>query len=244
MAISNKTRKVLWTKTGNRCAMCRQKLVVEETEVDEESIVGDECHIVSEKPDGPRFDPTFPKSKIDTGNNLIVLCKNHHKMVDDQVETYTAKVLRVIKRNHQRWVETKLTQEETIKPIKITRYQSEIPKQLPRVLDGKTLFNLASVCLSMHQDFPGDLTDEETELVGGFIQTVTDWSDISYEMEPVQIVRASKNIMDEMLELDRNGFLVFAGIEKQTIEGGIGGKSNWNALHLSILRKDDPNIVK
>jgi len=50
--------------------------------------------------------------------------------------------------------------------------------------------------------------------------------------------------MDEMLELDRNGFLVFAGIEKQTIEGGIGGKSNWNALHLSILRKDDPNIVK
>ena len=83
MTISDKTRKILWGKSGNQCAKCRIKLVVNATEADDQSLVGEECHIVSSKAGGPRFDPTFPTSRLDEYENLILLCRVDHKTIDD-----------------------------------------------------------------------------------------------------------------------------------------------------------------
>src|SRR5205085_1467643 len=47
VAISDKTRKLLWGRSGNRCAICRRTLSVDGTVVDAEAVVGEECHIVS-----------------------------------------------------------------------------------------------------------------------------------------------------------------------------------------------------
>jgi len=77
---------------------------MEATPQDSESVVGDECHIVSEKPKGPRYDADFPPDHIDSYSNLILLCRVHHKMVDDQEETFTADILRKLKANHESWV--------------------------------------------------------------------------------------------------------------------------------------------
>ena len=41
MGITDKTRKLIWGKSGNRCAMCRHELFVEATLEDDESIIGD-----------------------------------------------------------------------------------------------------------------------------------------------------------------------------------------------------------
>ncbi|HWP60610.1 MAG TPA: hypothetical protein VNL14_22135 [Candidatus Acidoferrales bacterium] len=65
MAITDKTRKILWGRSGNRCAMCRRELVVEATPTDDESVVGDECHIVSGKGQGPRYDAGFSSDRLD-----------------------------------------------------------------------------------------------------------------------------------------------------------------------------------
>ena len=54
------------------------------TPVDDESIVGDECHIVSAVSTGPRHDPEFPREKLNDHANLLLLCKVHHKLIDDQ----------------------------------------------------------------------------------------------------------------------------------------------------------------
>ncbi|MCH8252712.1 MAG: HNH endonuclease, partial [Planctomycetes bacterium] len=104
MAISRKTRKTLWAKSGDRCASCRNKLIIDATENDGESIVSQECHIRSRKRKGPRHDPTYPKKKLDTVENLILLCNVHHKMVDDQVKTYTVERLTEMKADHEAWV--------------------------------------------------------------------------------------------------------------------------------------------
>lgn len=85
MPISDKTRKILWGRSGNRCAFCRTCLVAEKTELDRESVVGDECHIHSPSPNGPRHEPTLSVEDFDTIDNLLLLCRVHHKMVDDQV---------------------------------------------------------------------------------------------------------------------------------------------------------------
>ena len=47
MALSGKTRKVLWGRSGNRRAICRREIVLDATPSDDASVVGDECHIVS-----------------------------------------------------------------------------------------------------------------------------------------------------------------------------------------------------
>ncbi|MDE1312705.1 hypothetical protein MCX36_20400 [Vibrio aestuarianus] len=73
MAISDKTRKILWGKSGTKCAICKQSLVFERTTQDSESVVGEECHIVSGAKKGPRSDPEFPRDKIDDVSNLILV---------------------------------------------------------------------------------------------------------------------------------------------------------------------------
>jgi hypothetical protein len=41
------------------------------------------AHIRSKKPNGPRYDPKYPKDKLDSFDNLILLCPNHHGPVVD-----------------------------------------------------------------------------------------------------------------------------------------------------------------
>lgn len=36
MSISSKTRKMLWGREANRCAICRMEIVMDETETDDE----------------------------------------------------------------------------------------------------------------------------------------------------------------------------------------------------------------
>ena len=104
MMITGKTRKLLWGSSGSRCAICKSELIIDATPQDDESVVGDECHIVSDKSNGPRYDPRFPANEINSFSNLILLCRVHYKMIDDQPERYTADCLRQLKANHEKWV--------------------------------------------------------------------------------------------------------------------------------------------
>ena len=102
--MNDKTRKLLWGRSGSRCAFCRSELIMDATPHDNESVVGEECHIISGKPKGPRYDPKFSVDKIDSYSNLILLCRIHHKIIDDQSETFTTNILSQLKANHERWV--------------------------------------------------------------------------------------------------------------------------------------------
>jgi hypothetical protein len=244
MAITDKTRKILWGRSGNRCAICRQRLVVDETSVDAESVVGDECHINSGALTGPRYDATIEQQGIDDLDNLLLLCRVHHKMVDDQFETYTAELLQSIKDNHERWVDSKFKEEEDLPAVKIRRLKSEIPAQLKTIESGQELFNLASGCHGSYQNHSDDLSDEEVEIVGGFLQNMKDWVDCAGDLEPIEKVRATKSLTDELNELKRCGFLVFAAREKQRLEGGVGAPSDFVVLHVSVIRETDANIIR
>ena len=78
------------------------------TEADEESLVGDVCHIVSQSEDGPRGQSSMGPEERDSYGNLILLCKVHHKLVDDQWRTYTVERLLQMKEQHERWVRESL----------------------------------------------------------------------------------------------------------------------------------------
>ena len=88
MGITDKTRKLIWGKSGNRCAMCRHVLCIDATLEDDESIIGDECHIISKKVNGPRFDPDYLGEKLDSYENQLFLPLLHLTTRHCQIEMF------------------------------------------------------------------------------------------------------------------------------------------------------------
>ncbi|GII83458.1 hypothetical protein Ssi03_14480 [Sphaerisporangium siamense] len=88
MTISVKDRKTLWTRARNICSYpgCRQELTVDGVDAATGTItvavVGEEAHIRSARPAGPRHDPAYPKDRLDAYENLILLCPTHHSIID------------------------------------------------------------------------------------------------------------------------------------------------------------------
>ncbi|MBU1627130.1 HNH endonuclease [bacterium] len=101
-----KDQKVLCTRSGNRCAMpeCHKELVIKENENDSPAIIGEMAHIKGEKPGAPRYESNMTDKERNCYNNLILVCRNCHKMIDDQYNTYTIEKLYEIKKRHESWI--------------------------------------------------------------------------------------------------------------------------------------------
>lgn len=92
MGISVVDRKLLWGRAGNRCAWggCDQRLGVDlrtpESALLQQhgAVIGEEAHIRSSRREGPRHDPEYPNEKLDTYDNLILLCPTHHTTIDKE----------------------------------------------------------------------------------------------------------------------------------------------------------------
>jgi hypothetical protein len=89
LAISEKTRKMLWAKSGNRCAICKIELITEQ-KTDSNLNIGEECHIISSKSKGPRHKSNL--NDYDSFDNLILLCRNHHKEIDTLIDSFPEEI--------------------------------------------------------------------------------------------------------------------------------------------------------
>jgi hypothetical protein len=83
---------------------------------DAESVVGDEAHIIARKESFTRgdYDSLSPEER-DQYPNLILLCKVHHKQIDDQSDFLTVEKLREIKRLHEDEVKSRWTDKDAKK---------------------------------------------------------------------------------------------------------------------------------
>jgi hypothetical protein len=87
---------------------CRRQLVEDASETDDPTLVGENCHIVADKDDGPRGDPTMSVEDRNRYANLILLCCTDHKIIDDQVANWPVERLKDLKREHETWVKQAL----------------------------------------------------------------------------------------------------------------------------------------
>lgn len=89
---------------------------------DDESVVGDIAHIIARDEDGsagPRAVASLSPEERESYDtlisnrnkyvNLLLLCKNHHKQVDDQPTSFPVAKLLEIKVKHESWVRGSLT---------------------------------------------------------------------------------------------------------------------------------------
>ncbi|TMU56568.1 HNH endonuclease [Flagellimonas algicola] len=92
--------KKLFSLCGNECAApdCVENMIAE----DGDTVLGEICHISAASKQGPRFDPEMTDKQRSSYDNLILLCPNHHKMIDNpsNLGTYTKELLMHWKQNH------------------------------------------------------------------------------------------------------------------------------------------------
>ncbi|MCE7744260.1 MAG: tetratricopeptide repeat protein [Candidatus Heimdallarchaeota archaeon] len=102
MTITKKQIKILWGRAAGKCSFpdCNKDLVFEEKNK-KYSIIGHNAHICSPKLDGPRYNPAISQKELNLYENLILLCSEHHKIIDDNLDLYTVAKLLEIKRNHE-----------------------------------------------------------------------------------------------------------------------------------------------
>lgn len=95
------TVRQLFAWSMNQCAFpdCPTPIVDSETG----TIVADVCHIRAQKPGGLRYDSDQDDEQRHGYENLVLLCKVHHKIVDDlaNITIYTVEKLLEIKATHE-----------------------------------------------------------------------------------------------------------------------------------------------
>lgn len=107
--------KILWGKAAARCAFpqCRVPCVAEETKSDSAKTYGRIAHIYAHSNSGPRANNQMNKKERDSYDNWILLCANHHDVVDKQEKSYPANLLIEWKAEHEKWVKDRLAKEMT-----------------------------------------------------------------------------------------------------------------------------------
>jgi hypothetical protein len=91
------TVKRLYANSGNNCAFPKCPSPI----VDGTVVIGEMCHIEADQPGGPRYNAAQTEDERRGFDNLILLCGNHHTVIDADHEAYTVERLRKMKRDHE-----------------------------------------------------------------------------------------------------------------------------------------------
>ena len=102
--MKDKEIKLLWGKSGGRCAFegCKEELSEEYT------VLGEQAHIIARSKVGPRGESDIDIVARDKYENLILLCNHHHTVIDKMPSKYPVEVLQKIKLSHEKWVSERL----------------------------------------------------------------------------------------------------------------------------------------
>jgi hypothetical protein len=201
MAITDKTRKMLWGRSGNRCAICRHELVTESGVMDEAAVIGDECHIVAREGNGPRGNNPMMIAQRDAYDNLILLCRNHHKEVDDKPNEFTVEILYQIKSIHEAWVQQSLnTRQSSDKETLFYAFRIDSGAQFCTTIIG---------CDALSFNNAQPRSEEEADILGDFAQYIQDITDMWSDIESKERIKAQFDIHKQIQELFEYGFIVY-----------------------------------
>jgi len=95
----DKDVKRLFALSGNQCAMPRCRALIYD---ESGTATGEVCHIKAGSKGGPRYDAGQSEEERHAFDNLILLCRHHHAVVDGEVQKYPAEDLQQIKSFHER----------------------------------------------------------------------------------------------------------------------------------------------
>lgn len=95
MTISNPEIKKLYGRSAGRCNICSADVFENDVHI------GEMAHIIAKSTNGPRGDEQLTGG-INSYENLILLCANHHSEVDQNSQRYSIERLHIIKSEHEK----------------------------------------------------------------------------------------------------------------------------------------------
>lgn len=98
--------KRLYALSMNRCAFPGCTIQIVETTTG--TVVSEVCHINAHNAGGPRYDAAQTDEERHGFDNLIILCKVHHAVIDDKnnLDEFTTEYLRSVKSDHEKAAKT------------------------------------------------------------------------------------------------------------------------------------------
>jgi hypothetical protein len=125
MAISQKSIKLIWANSAGRCAFlgCQKRLCTEGSGRAAPYTIGEMAHIRGERPGSNRYDVSQAAVERDDYANLILLCPNHHTLIDkpENVGVFSAVVLQKMKSEHEANVNGRLLMTTFSDKYEVTR---------------------------------------------------------------------------------------------------------------------------
>lgn len=96
----------LWVRAGGRCEFpgC-PKVLWRDSLTRKEINTAYLAHIIADSPDGPRGDPVKSPLLAKDFGNLMLLCDEHHRLIDSFWQEYTVTMLQEYKRRHEERIE-------------------------------------------------------------------------------------------------------------------------------------------
>jgi hypothetical protein len=117
VAIGQKDIKLLWGRSGNRCALCQHQLTQDKAAVTAPFTLGEQAHIIGEKPDAARGTSPLTEYERNSYHNLILLCPTCHTQIDQNEDDWPVERLHTAKSKHELWVSETLS--ETVDHVKL-----------------------------------------------------------------------------------------------------------------------------
>lgn len=238
MSITPKTRKILWVKAGGRCSICHDQLVTDTmSDGDPPSVFGEECHIVAHSPGGPRAaEITDP----DCYDNLILLCRKHHKQVDDQPEHFTVERLKKIKSEH----EAKEANRNAIAPVRLIPDPTKPASKLLKLcLTGEALWESVSGAYSFNPSYPAGLNDDQADAVDSLLDELRDWLDAGTDLSYREGRRAARELGERVKELAEVGLFVGTRDRHLLLTGGVSEPSSWRSFDIEFHSATEVQFV-
>lgn len=204
------------------------------------TVIGVECHIVSPAGQGPRGGQLV--DDIDGYDNRILLCPNDHRLIDTLVDDYPAPRLREVKRSHESWVRSTLDRSTGVAAVTIVRGE---PTFLRYLGSAKEVLGVAASAEESSLDYEDLTSEDETDLVAGFLQRVHDDSEMWDDYEPADRVRYTFDLEREIKALEEQGWRVFGTRVRGRLTGGVtGADTPWDTAYIRLVRADSGSIIR
>ena len=100
MPISEQDIKLLWGRAAARCSFpeCKIRLTDDKKLASDSYPLGEQAHIVGASKSATRGKSNLTRKERDSYYNLILLCPNHHTIIDKNPEDYTIEKLHLLQR--------------------------------------------------------------------------------------------------------------------------------------------------
>ncbi|ARN93847.1 hypothetical protein AZI11_12950 (plasmid) [Levilactobacillus brevis] len=119
--ISEKAKKNLLTLSNGTCALC-QEAIIKMNESGNFTMFGEFAHINGLQEGAARYSESVSENIINDESNIILLCRNCHKIVDDNETKYPVEILKKLKSEHE--METLESIETVVNKTKVGGYKS------------------------------------------------------------------------------------------------------------------------